>query len=173
MQQGPKEGRQELSPALEKYLEAIFRLESRDGAVRGSSIAEAVQVSRSTVTGTLKILKAMGYIKYSPYSLIYLTEKGKKVGMEIAHRHFVFQTFLNKVLFLDSEESQSTARALEHVVAEDVIKRLGQFVLFLNNCSEDWSNWMEVYKQKNILQQSHTQSTIAEVLGRAKEDDKD
>lgn len=160
------EERQQLSPVLENYLEAIFRLEMRNGAVRASSIAEDVEVSRSTVTGTLKTLKAMGYVKYSPYSLIYLTEKGKEVGRTIAHRHFVFRAFLEKVLLLDSQEADRTACALEHVVSDDVVKRLGEFVLFLKNCPELWANWPETYKQQNLLEKSHTQSTIAEVLGR-------
>lgn len=169
MQQQEMDEHQQLSPVQENYLETIFRLESRDGAARASSIAEAVQVSRSTVTGALKALKALGYVEYSPYSLIYLTDKGKDVGRQIAHRHFVFQAFLEKVLHLDVELADSTACALEHVVSDDIVKRLGEFVLFLKHRPEFWADWMEVYKREHVLEQSHTQSTIAEVLGKMKQ----
>ncbi|WP_196772891.1 metal-dependent transcriptional regulator [Pseudodesulfovibrio alkaliphilus] len=156
---------QQLSPVQENYLEAIFRIETRDGAARASTIAEAVQVSRSTVTGALKTLNAMGYVEYSPYSLIYLTDKGKDVGRRIAHRHFVFLAFLEKVLYLDPEEADKTACALEHVVSDDIVKRLGEFVLFLKSCPEFWTDWLKVYKRNNLLEKSHTSATIAEVLG--------
>ncbi len=159
---------QKLSPVQENYLETIFRLESRDGAARASSIAEAVQVSRSTVTGALKTLKTMGYVEYSPYSLIYLTPRGKEVGRKIAHRHFVLQAFLEKVLCLDQKVADDTAYDLEHVVSDDIVKRLGEFVLFLKSCPEFWANWQDVYTEDNILKKSHTKSTIAEVLGSAR-----
>lgn len=161
----PQNEEQELTPVQENYLEAIFRIETRDGAARASSIAEAAQVSRSTVTGALKTLRAMGYVQYSPYSLIYLTDKGKEVGRKIAHRHFVFRAFLEKVLSLDAEIADSTACALEHVVSDDIVKRLGEFVLFLKSCPEFWQDWLEVYRQDGILEKSHTRATIAEVLG--------
>jgi len=160
---------EQLTPVQENYLETIFRLETRDGAARASSIAEAAQVSRSTVTGALKALKNMGYVEYSPYSLIYLTEKGKEVGRRIAHRHFVFLAFLEKVLRLDPEKADSTACALEHVVSDDIVKRLGEFVLFLKNCPEFWSDWLEKYEKENLLEKSHTRSTIVEVLGTKQE----
>jgi DtxR family Mn-dependent transcriptional regulator len=168
MQQTRKADSQPLSPVLENYLEAIFRLEARDGAARASSIASMVRVSRSTVTGALNTLKGMGYVEYSPYSLIHLTEKGKIVGRKIAHRHFVFQAFLEKILFLDPEEADSIACSLEHVVPEHVILRLGEFVLFLKSRPALWANWPEVYKEEGILQGSHTRETIAEVLGRSR-----
>jgi DtxR family Mn-dependent transcriptional regulator len=127
-----------------------------------------VQVSRSTVTGALNTLKAMGYVEYSPYSLIYLTEKGKSVGRKIAHRHFVFQAFLEKILFLEPEEADNIACALEHVVPEHVIQRLGEFVLFLKSRPELWENWPARYEQEGLLQRSHTRESIAEVLGRSR-----
>ena len=159
---------QQLTPVLENYLEAIFRLEARDGAARAGTIAEAVGVSRPTVTGTLKTLKSMGYVEYAPYSLVHLTEKGQEVGRKIAHRHFVFQAFLEKVLHLDGEEADSTACALEHVVSEHTIRRLGEFVLFLKSRPELWADWRDIYERDNIMATSHTQATITEVLGRSK-----
>ncbi len=156
--------RAQLTPVLENYLEVIFRLEARDGAARASTIAEMAQVSRSTVTGALKTLKGLELVEYSPYSLIYLTEEGRDIGRKIAHCHFVFQAFLEKVLLLDTETSDTTACALEHVVPEQVILRLGEFVLFLKSRPDMWDNWHETFKHENIFSVTHTASTIAEIL---------
>lgn len=148
------EGR-EMSAALENYLEIIFRLEVREGAARAGGIAEAAGVSRSTVTSTLKVLKEMGLVTYEPYSLIHLTDQGLAIGRDVAHRHFVFQEFLENVLQIDPIQADDTACMLEHVVPQDVIKRLGQFVLFLKSRQEQWKDWQAVYKKDGLAKHSH------------------
>ena len=139
--------RKALSPALENYLEIIFLEEARDGAARASSIADAAKVSRSTVTSTLKTLKAMGLVEYEPYSLIHLTQKGRVIGRDITHRHVIFREFFEQVLQLDHEEADAVACELEHVVPPQVIRRLGQFVLYMRN-RDFWKNWQEDYRNE-------------------------
>lgn len=135
-----------LSPALENYLEIIFLEETQGGAARASSIAEAAGVSRSTVTSTLKLLKSMGLITYEPYSLIHLTKEGRGIGHDIAHRHIIFREFFLHVLQLDEKQSDAVACALEHVVPPHIIRRLGQFVLYLRT-KDFWENWQEEYQR--------------------------
>ena len=155
-------GGREMSAALENYLEIIFRLEMREGAARAGAIAEAAGVSRSTVTSTLKVLKDMELVSYEPYSLIHLTEQGLVIGRDVAHRHFVFQEFLENVLQIDRGRADETACMLEHVVPPDVIKRLGQFVLFLKSRQDFWENWQEIYKREGLAKHSHGDATKVE-----------
>lgn len=145
----------QLSPVLENYLEIIFHQEIREGAARASSIAEAAGVSRSTVTSTLKALKSMGYVDYEPYSLVHLTEAGMHIGRDIAHRHIVIQEFFQHILQLEPNVSNDVACELEHVIPPDVIRRLGQFVLYLRSREDDWKNWQEDYKEIRL---EHIQS---------------
>ena len=145
----------EMSAALENYLEIIFRLEVREGAVRAGAIADAAGVSRSTVTSTLKTLKAMGLVEYAPYSLVRLTDQGLAIGRDVAHRHLVFQEFLENVLHVDPAKADDTACMFEHVTPPDVIRRLGQFVLFLKSRQEFWSNWQESYKEEGLAKRAH------------------
>lgn len=148
-------GGRELTAVLENYLEIIFRLEMREGAARAGAIADAAGVSRSTVTSSLKVLKAMGLVEYSPYSLIRLTDEGLGIGRDIAHRHFVFQELLENVLHIEGSRADDVACTLEHVVPPDVIKRVGQFVLFLKSRPEFWEKWEDVYKKENLAKHSH------------------
>ena len=145
----------EMSAALENYLEIIFRLEVREGAVRAGAIADAAGVSRSTVTSTLKTLKAMGLVEYAPYSLVHLTEQGLAIGRDVAHRHLVFQEFLENVLRVDPAKADDTACMLEHVTPPDVIRRLGQFVLFLKSRQKFWDNWQEIYREEGLAKRAH------------------
>ena len=152
----------ELTPALENYLEIIFRLEVSEGAARAGAIAEAAGVSRSTVTSSLKALKAMKLVEYSPYSLVHLTEEGLIIGRDIAHRHFVFQEFLENVLHIEQDAANEAACALEHVVPQPVIKSLGQFVLFLKSRPDFWKNWRDIYIKENLAKHSHGVKSIAD-----------
>ena len=119
------------------------------------TIAEAAGVSRSTVTSTLKALKSMGYVDYEPYSLVHLTEAGMHIGRDIAHRHIVIQEFFQHILQLEPNVSNDVACELEHVIPPDVIRRLGQFVLYLRSREDDWKNWQEDYKEIRL---EHIQS---------------
>lgn len=141
-----------LSPALENYLEIIFLEEAREGAARASSIADAAGVSRSTVTSTLKALKTMGLVEYEPYSLVHLTEKGRLIGRDITHRHIIFREFFLHVLQLEESQADAVACELEHVVPPQVIRRWGQFVLYLRN-RDFWKNWQQDYQaeRKQLL----------------------
>lgn len=143
----------QLSPVLENYLEIIFYLETREGAARASSIAETAGVSRSTVTSALKALQAMGFVDYKPYSLIHLTENGLAIGRDIAHRHLVFQEFFEHILQLEPAVASDVACELEHVVPPDVIRRVGQFVLYLNTRTELWEHWQDEYRAMQLKKQ--------------------
>ena len=130
-----------LSPALENYLEIIFLEEAKEGAVRASSIAEATGVSRSTVTSTLKVLKSMGFVEYAPYSLVHLSDEGRLIGRDIAHRHIIFRLLSEQVL-QEHAQADAVACELEHVVPPDVIRRWGQFVLYLRD-RDCWKTWQD------------------------------
>lgn len=136
-----------LSPALENYLEIIFLEEAREGAARVSAIAGAAGVSRSTVTTMLKVLKSLGLVDYQPYGLIHLTEAGRGIGRDIAHRHIIFREFFLQVLQIEESEADAVACELEHVVPPDVIRRWGQFVLYLRG-RDFWKNWQEDYRKE-------------------------
>ena len=134
-----------LSPSLENYLEIIFLEEAKTGAARASAIADAANVSRSTVTSTLKVLRSMGLVVYEPYSLIHLTEEGRVIGRDIAHRHIIFREFFEHVLQIEKPQADAVACELEHVVPPQVIRRWGQFVLYLRS-RDFWKNWQEDYR---------------------------
>ena len=156
----------ELTPALENYLEIIFRLEMSEGAARAGAIAEAAGVSRSTVTSSLKVLKAMKLVEYAPYSLIHTTAEGFAIGRDIAHRHFVFREFLENVLLIEPDAADDAACSLEHVVPQAVIKRLGQFVLFLKSRPEFWETWRTIYAAEGIAKSPHGDAPHADSLRR-------
>ena len=62
-----------LSASLEDYLEAILNLTSESNVARSKDIAKLLSVSRSSVTGALRVLKKKGLANYKPYDYVTLT----------------------------------------------------------------------------------------------------
>ncbi len=144
-----------LSHVLENYIEIIYEEEVHEGAARASSIADKAAVSRSTITSALKNLKDLGYIEYSPYSLIRLTEKGKELGIDLSQRHTIYKDFFAEILRISEKQADEVACALEHVVPLDVTKRMGQFLLYMRANKEQHSDWLAEYKnlRKNHIKE--------------------
>ncbi len=132
-----------LSPVLENYLEIIFHEENIEGAARTGTIAEKANVAMSTVTSSLKTLNKLGYINYSPYSLIRLTRKGKILAAKIAHRHMVLKDFFIDVLQIKEDKANSTACEIEHLLDEKTFLRFRQFMLYMSFTEDKWKNWQE------------------------------
>lgn len=134
-----------LSNTLEDYLVTIFHLEMERGAARSRDIADAQGVSRSTVTSALKALAARRLIEYQPYSLVRLTPRGEPLAREIAHRNMILRRLFGDVLQLDRQLAEATACRVEHAVDAQVIKRLGQFLLYLERTGLQLARWREDY----------------------------
>ena len=144
-----------LSPIQENYLEIIFLAETQNGPVKPSIIAQQANVSRSSVTSALRNLHALGLINYAPYSPITLTPAGEQIGREIYHRHLICQEFFENILQIDPLLADSIACELEHVIPQEVIRRLGQFILFLQERHGEWENWQDIYLQE-AFHKKHT-----------------
>jgi DtxR family Mn-dependent transcriptional regulator len=69
-----------LSPTLEDYLEAIYRISSVNTVARSMDIADRLKVKRSSVTVALYSLAEKGLINYQARSFITLTERGMQVA---------------------------------------------------------------------------------------------
>ena len=123
-----------LSPSLENYLEAIYRIVAEKRAARGRDIADRIDVSRSSVTGALRSLASKGMINYAPYDIVTLTEAGEKVAREIVRRHEVLRRFLVEVLSIDGELAGENACRMEHVLDKKVLRRLSSFMEFVKAC---------------------------------------
>jgi DtxR family Mn-dependent transcriptional regulator len=116
----------DITAALQDYLEAILRLEEQDDAARVSDIASRVGVGKPAVTSAMKTLAARGLVNYEAYHCVTLTEKGRRLADEIQHRHVVLRQFLTQILALDAQVADVNACRMEHAVDEDVLDRLAQ-----------------------------------------------
>jgi DtxR family Mn-dependent transcriptional regulator len=121
----------QLSPTLEDYLRAVYRIESEQRVARPRDIGRTQNVAASTVTAALQSLAEKGLINYEPYGLITLTEEGRAKAQQLADRHMIIRDFLEKILGLDPDRAESTACGMEHVVDGEALQRFLCFVAFM------------------------------------------
>ncbi|MBR7099360.1 MAG: metal-dependent transcriptional regulator, partial [Clostridia bacterium] len=78
----------------EMYLETIFLLQKRMGAVRSIDVAEELEYSRASVSRAMGLLSRKDYIQIGKNGVISLTETGEARAKEIYERHEVITDFL-------------------------------------------------------------------------------
>jgi len=141
----PKSNR--LSASLEDYLEAIFNLAGKSNVARSKDIAKLLSVSRSSVTGALRVLKEKGLANYKPYDSVTLTKAGRAAATEIVRKHNILKSFFVNVLGIEKDIAQHAACKAEHTLGPEVIARLLSFIEFVTKNSEKGYDLADRFKK--------------------------
>ncbi|MGC8875763.1 manganese-dependent transcriptional regulator MntR [Thermus sp.] len=116
-----------LTEAQEDYLKHLFLLEEAlGGPVPTQALAERLSVKPPSVTEMLKKLKALGLVEHEPYRGARLTERGRKVALEVLRHHRLLEAYLHQALGYGWEEVHQEAERLEHVISEDLEERIAE-----------------------------------------------
>jgi DtxR family Mn-dependent transcriptional regulator len=108
---------------------------------RSKDIADAVGVSRPSVTGALQKLDKAGLIQYEPYGYVVLTEEGEMHARQLLLKHRATQDFLEVALGLNHERAESVASRVEQYLPADVLCRLVQFNNYYRQNPEKRYSW--------------------------------
>ena len=105
-----------LQESGEMYLETIYVLAEKTGAVRSVDVAEHMGYSKPSVSRAVGLLKQGGYVVMDKDGLLTLTESGKAVAREIFERHTVLTRFL-LAMGVSPETASDDACKIEHVIS--------------------------------------------------------
>lgn len=122
------------SSVMEDYLKEIYHLLEEKGKANTNDLARVLDVSAPTVTQMTKKLACAKLIKRVPYKGFELTESGMKVALEVIRHHRLLEQFLHEALGVPWEKVHDEAERLEHVISEDVERRMAEA---LNNPTHD------------------------------------
>lgn len=117
-----------MSPSLEDYLEAVFKLTGDDAGVRTTDIAAELGVSKASVNQAVGVLSHRGYVRQERYGPIYLTEDGKARARAIYKRHQTIKAFLISILGVDERIAEEDACSIEHVISKETMNRLMDYM---------------------------------------------
>ena len=110
-----------LQESGEMYLETIYILSKKTGAVRSLDIAEYMNFSKPSVSRAVGILKKADYILVDREGYITLTEAGLAVAQKIYERHTVLSELL-MALGVDRETAAEDACKMEHVISDETFE---------------------------------------------------
>ncbi|MFW8602038.1 metal-dependent transcriptional regulator [Desulfobacterota bacterium M19] len=125
-----------LSASQEDYLEVIFHLSRNKRQARAKDIAQALKVSRASVTEALRGLSKRKLINYAPYEAISLTARGQRAALDVVQRHQALKNFFIRILAVDEDLADRSACRVEHAAPPEIIKRLTALGLFLESREE-------------------------------------
>lgn len=115
---------EEISPVVEEYLECVYRLEEKAGVARTSDIVKSLGVVPGTVTNTVEWMKRKGLVTHRRYKGVRLTERGRKIALQVVRRHRLSERLLTDLLHMEWGRVHDEACRLEHSMTDDVILHL-------------------------------------------------
>lgn len=107
----------------EMYLETIYVLLKKNGAVRSVDISEHMNYSKPSVSRAVGLLKKDGYVSVNKDGFITLTESGLEVAQKIYERHTVLSGMLIS-LGVDPETAMEDACRMEHAISDVSFKAI-------------------------------------------------
>ena len=125
---------EEISAVIEEYLERIYRLQEKSGVARTNDIVKSLGVVPGTVTNTVKWLEKEGLVTHKPYKGVKLTEKGRKIALQVIRRHRLSERLLTDILHMEWDKVHDAACKLEHSLTNEIIKPLEKALKHPKTC---------------------------------------
>lgn len=125
---------EEISAVIEEYLECIYRLQEKSGVARTNDIVKSLGVVPGTVTNTVEWLEKEGLVTHKPYKGVKLTEKGRKIALQVIRRHRLSERLLTDILHMEWDKVHDAACKLEHSLTDEIIKPLEKALKHPKTC---------------------------------------
>ena len=122
------------TPAIEEYLESIYKIEARGIRVIGARLAEDLGVSPPTVTEMLRRLRLEGFVIVSPQKEVRLTASGRETAEVLIRRHRLSERLLTDILGMPWSQAHEEACKFEHVISPQVEARLARALDYPSTC---------------------------------------
>ena len=118
--------RSTLTPSVEDYLKAIYRLSAADRPASTSEIANLLELSAASVSGMVKRLAEQGLVEHEPYRGVTLSAEGRRVALRMVRRHRMIEAYLVGFLGYTWDTVHEEAERLEHAVSDTLIERMAR-----------------------------------------------
>ncbi|WP_407108195.1 metal-dependent transcriptional regulator [Rhodococcus aetherivorans] len=114
----------DLVDTTEMYLRTIYDLEEEGVVPLRARIAERLEQSGPTVSQTVARMERDGLLRVAGDRHLELTEKGRDLAVSVMRKHRLAERLLVDVIGLDWENVHAEACRWEHVMSEEIERRL-------------------------------------------------
>ena len=119
-----EEVRPRITPAMEDYLKAIYRLNADGGPVTTQRLADELGISGPSVTNMVKRLDELKMLRHTRYQGVVLTTAGERVALEVLRHHRLLEVYLAESLGVPWDEVHEEAERLEHLLSDNLERRI-------------------------------------------------
>jgi len=119
-----------LSEAVQHYLREVYKLEAAGTRATTSTVAQAMEVSAASASVMLKRLAALDLVEHVPYRGVVLTERGRRVALEVIRHHRLLERYLAETLGVPLDQVHAEADRLEHALSEELEQRIDALLGF-------------------------------------------
>ena len=115
-----------LQESGEMYLESIYVLSKKTGAVRSIDISEYMGYSKPSVSRAVSLLKSGGYILMDEENYITLTPSGQEIAEKIYARHTLLTRLLIHIGVSEATAAEDACK-LEHAISDESFEALKKY----------------------------------------------
>ena len=115
---------QRISASDQDYLRAIYDAGGHERRVGTGEVAGELKLTQGAVTVALQRLHQKGLVDYRRYHGAQLTEQGQRRALEMVRHHRLIERFLVEFLDYDWNDVHEEADRLEHVISEEMERRI-------------------------------------------------
>ncbi len=123
-----------LTPAMEDYLEMIYRNSLSEGFLRVSTLSELLNVSAPSATNMVQKLSGLGLLDYKKHGIFKLSENGKEIGQFLLQRHEIIEQLLKNLEV--KENLLIETELIEHNISASTLQRFNLFNQFVQSNPE-------------------------------------
>ncbi len=118
-----------MSIAIENFVKAIYNNGIHDiKDTKPGNIAKQLGISNPAATDMAKKLAAKDLLHYEKYQALQLTEKGKKMALNVVRKHRLWEAFLFKMFDLSLHDIHREAELLEHQTSDLLAEKISEFL---------------------------------------------
>lgn len=114
-----------MTPSKENYLKVLLELSGGE-EVRSSDVAQALGITKASVSCMMKRLRDEGYITKEKYGAVTLTEKGLNEAANVKRRYNLLKSFLVRVLGVDTATATEDACRIEHIISPESLDKIDE-----------------------------------------------
>ena len=113
-----------VSASDQDYLRAIYDAGGHERRVGTGEVAVELKLTQGAVTVALQRLHQKGLVDYRRYQGAQLTGEGERHALEMVRHHRLIERFLVEFLDYDWNDVHEEADRLEHVISEEMERRI-------------------------------------------------